>query len=264
MRSRDATRAWLRLRRDVRAGRNAPFPHARVSPIIRAIRGCLPRLRGGRRSRVHPQIRRHHGIARANSDRQKIFETRSRAAARHGECPARARHGCRAGGQIGPSRHADGHGRDRRCPVGASPQASSRQSGLGRPRPLRALQWARLDAALRAAAPLGLRPADRGAQTLSSVAFEDAGTSGTRLRAGGRDHHRAAGSGHLERRRHGAFGAPAGGRVQPTRARHRRSPHLRVSRRSITPPGSSPATAVSWKACRTKAARWPAHWRSAS
>jgi transketolase len=46
---------------------------------------------------------------------------------------------------------------------------------LGQPRPLRAVERARLDAALRAAAPDRLRPADRGAREVPAVAQPDAG-----------------------------------------------------------------------------------------
>ena len=48
------------------------------------------------------------------------------------------------------------------------------QPGLGRPRPLRAVERPRLDAALRAAAPDRLRPADRRAEALPPAALEDA------------------------------------------------------------------------------------------
>ena len=51
------------------------------------------------------------------------------------------------------------------------------QSELDQPRPLRAVQRPRLDAAVRAAAPDRLRPADGGAEALPPAAFEDAGPS---------------------------------------------------------------------------------------
>ncbi len=80
----------------------------------------------------------------------------------------RARDGRRPDGQLRPPRHADGHGGDRRGAVAPAPAPQPGQSALGRPRPLRALQRPRLDAAVRAAAPHRLRPADGGPARLSA------------------------------------------------------------------------------------------------
>ena len=80
----------------------------------------------------------------------------------------RARHGRGAEGQLRPSRHADGHGRDRRGAVERLPAPQPGQSRVAQPRPLRAVQRPRLDAAVRAAAPDRLRPADGGAQAASA------------------------------------------------------------------------------------------------
>ena len=79
-----------------------------------------------------------------------------------------------AGGQFRPSRHADGHGRHRRGAVERLPAPQPGQSALARPRPLRAVERPRLDAAVRAAAPDRLRPADRGAQALPPAGLADA------------------------------------------------------------------------------------------
>ena len=87
---------------------------------------------------------------------------RRRARQRH----PRARDGRRRGGEVRSSRHADGHGRDRRRAVDASPAPQPRQSALARSRSLRAVERPRLDAAVRAAAPDRLRPADRRAAAL--------------------------------------------------------------------------------------------------
>ena len=108
------------------------------------------------------------------------------------------------------------------------------QPALGEPRPLRALQRPRLDAAVRAAAPHRLRPADGGAEALPPAAFEDAGPSGSRHHARRRNDHRPAGPGHRQRRRHGARRKAAGRRIQPARA----------STSSTTTPTSSSATAA--------------------
>ncbi len=72
-------------------------------------------------------------------------------------------------GQLRPSGHADGHGRDRGRAVGSRHlRHNPADPKLGRPRPLRAVQRPRLDAALRAAAPDRLRPAARGAEERSA------------------------------------------------------------------------------------------------
>ena len=85
-----------------------------------------------------------------------------------GQRHPRAVHGRRAAGQLRPSRRADGHGRHRRGAVGPPPAPQPGQPALGRPRPLRAVERPRLDAAVCAAAPDRLRPADRGAAATSA------------------------------------------------------------------------------------------------
>ena len=50
----------------------------------------------------------------------------------------------------------------------------------------------------------GYDAADGGAEALPPARLEDPGAPGARLRAGRRDHHRAARPGHRQRRRHGA------------------------------------------------------------
>ena len=101
------------------------------------------------------------------------------------------------------------------------------------PRPLRALQRARLDAAVRAAAPHGLRGVDGRPQGLPPDALEDAGASGVRHDPGRGDDDRAAGPGTRQRGGHGARGEAAGRRVQPPRAHHRRPPDLRLPGRRL-------------------------------
>ena len=146
---------------------------------------------------------------------------------------ARAGDGRRPAGQLRPSRHADGHGRHRRGALAPSPEARSGHVRLGRPRPLRALQRPRLDAALRAAAPERLRPVDRRPEGLPPAAQPHAGPPGTGLHAGRRDHHRPAGPGHRQRGRHGASRAVAGGRIQPPRPCGHRPPHLGLPGRRL-------------------------------
>ena len=80
----------------------------------------------------------------------------------------RARDGRRRGGEVRSSRHADGHGGDRRRAVDAAPAAQPGQPALARSRPLRAVERPRLDAAVRAAASDRLRPADRRACAASA------------------------------------------------------------------------------------------------
>src|SRR5213082_2583154 len=61
-------------------------------------------------------------------------------------------HGRRAARQRRAPRHADGHGRHRPGAVGGLPAAQPHRSAMGRPRSLRALERARLDAVVFAAA----------------------------------------------------------------------------------------------------------------
>ena len=147
---------------------------------------------------------------------------------------AGARHGRGRGGEVRPPRHADGDGRDRRRAVAPPPVAQPRESALGRPRPLRAVQRPRLDAALRAAAPHRLRPAAGRAQALPPAGLEDAGASGDRPHAGRRDDDRSARSGHRQRRGHGPRRSAARGAVQPAGPRAS----------STTAPARSSATAA--------------------
>ena len=62
-------------------------------------------------------------------------------------------HGRRAGGQLRPSRHADGPGPGRLLPLAALPALRSAGPDLAQPRSLRPLQRPRVDAALFVAAP---------------------------------------------------------------------------------------------------------------
>ena len=105
--------------------------------------------------------------------------------------------------------------------------------GLAQPRPLRALQRPRLDAAVRAAAPDRLRPADGAAQAVPPVALDDPGPSGGRRHPGRGDHHRPAGPGHRQRRRLRAGREGAGRTLQPPGIRRGRPPHLGVLRRRL-------------------------------
>ncbi len=107
------------------------------------------------------------------------------------------------------------------------------QSGLARPRPLRAVERARLDAVVRAAAPDRLRSADGGAQALSPAALEDARTSGARYDAWRGDDHRTARARPGQRRGHGDRRTRAGCRIQSSRVRDRRPSHLRVRGRRL-------------------------------
>ena len=75
---------------------------------------------------------------------------------------------------------------------------------LARSRSLRPVGRPRLDAALLAPAPVGLRPAARRAEALPPVGIEDAGPSRVAHHAGRRGDHRPARPGLRQRRRHGA------------------------------------------------------------
>ena len=118
---------------------------------------------------------------------------------------ARARDGCGRAGEIRPSRHADGHGRRRDGPVHAIPAVRPAGAGLARPRPLRAVERARLDAALRAAAPDRLPRHDaRRAEALPAARQPHRRASRARPRERDRDDDRAARPGARQFGRHGA------------------------------------------------------------
>ena len=125
------------------------------------------------------------------------------------ERDSRARDGRRRSGEERPSRHADGHGRDRGRALEPPSRPQSRQSEMGESRPLRDLERSRLDAALRAAASHRVRPADRGAEAFSPAALENARTSGIRPDARSRDDDGPARPGPRQRRRHGDRRTPA-------------------------------------------------------
>ena len=132
------------------------------------------------------------------------------------------------------------------APMGAAPMAyvlwtrflrhAPTQPGLARPRPLRAERRPRQHAALLAPPPDRLRGLARGPRVLPPVGQHHAGPPGIRPDAGRRGDHRPARPGLRQRRRDGHRRAPAGGRVQPTRPRHRRPPDLR-HRLGRRPPG---------------------------
>ena len=90
-----------------------------------------------------------------------------------------------------------------------------------------------LDAALCAAAPERLRPADERAAQLPPAAQQDAGPPRGGRHARRRDHHRPARPGHQQRGGHGAGREAAGARVQPPRPRGGRPPHLRLPGRRL-------------------------------
>ncbi len=151
-------------------------------------------------------------------------------------------------GQLGPPRRADGYGRHGGRGLGPAPAPQPCQSPLARPRSLRALERARLDAALFAAAPHGLRPRALRAAQLPSIAQQDARPSRVRDHAGRRDDDRPARPGPDQRRRHGARRKAPRRRVQPRRPRRRRPPHLRLLRRRL-PDGRDQPRGVRARGC---------------
>ena len=163
---------------------------------------------------------------------------RQPAPAPHGERLARARDGRGRKGQFRPSRHADGHGRRGDRAVHAVPQIRSAGAGLARPRPLRAVGRARLDAALRAAAPARLSRHDaRRAEALPPARQPHRRPSRARPRHRHRDDDRAARPGSRQFGRHGARRAASRGRV---RRRPRQSSYLRDLRRRLPDGGDQP------------------------
>ena len=138
-------------------------------------------------------------------------------------------------------------------------------SDLARPRPLRALERPRLDAAVVGAAShrdaggeCRLRAARaavgdaRRHPPLPPARQQGARSSRVSLGVGRGDHHRSARAGHRDQRRHGDRRAVAGRPLQPARLRHLRLRHLRRVRRRL-PDGRrrrrrrrrSPATSAS-------------------
>ena len=110
--------------------------------------------------------------------------------------------------------------------------------GLARPRPLRAVGRARLDAALRAALPDRLsRHGPRAAAALPPARLAHRGPSRVRPCARHRDHHRAARPGPRQRGRHGAGRAPS---ARPVRRGSGRPPHLRDRERRRPDGGHQP------------------------
>ena len=98
---------------------------------------------------------------------------------------------------------------------------------VARPRPVRAVGRPRVDAAVRAPAPHGIRPAALGDQALPPVGIQDARAPRARTDAGRGDDDRPARPGLRERGGHGDRRAAPRGALQPRRARRRRSPHVR-------------------------------------
>ena len=135
----------------------------------------------------------------------------------------------------GPSRHADGHGRDRRGAVATVPAPQPGQSRLARPRPLRAVQRPRLDAAVRAAAPHRLRPADRAScATFRQLHSKTPGHPEVRHHARRRDHHRArSGRGSPTRWASRSPRSCSPREFNRPGPRDRRPPHLRLRRRRL-------------------------------
>ena len=139
----------------------------------------------GRRARQRGRRWDNAAPARPTGRRLADALTRIRVPPRHDDAqPPRPRqrhpfprHRRGAGRQLRPSRHADGHGRHRRGAVERLPQPQPEQPEVVQPRPLRAVQRPRLDAAVRAAAPVRLRPVDRRAEEFPPARIEDPGPS---------------------------------------------------------------------------------------
>ncbi len=104
---------------------------------------------------------------------------------------------------------------------------------VGRPRPLRAVERARLDAAVFAAAPDGLSALDRRPRAIPAVRLAYGGTPGSRPAPRHRDDDRAARAGPRQCSRHGNRREVARGDVQPAVAHDRRPSHLRLPRRRL-------------------------------
>ena len=117
---------------------------------------------------------------------------------------------------------------------------------LARPRPRRAVQRPRLDAAVCAAVPERLRAhRHRAGEHLPRLRLALRRPPGVRPRRRHRGDHRSAGPGHRQRLRHG------GGRGLPQRALRRRRgrpPHLRLRRRRLPAGGHRPGDDLAGRA----------------
>ena len=160
-------------------------------------------------------IRRHHGSAERSRSRHRRRRRRGeqraedrhegparRAVRQHHPLPRRRRGG---EGEVGPPRHADGHGRHGLRSLDRVPAPRSECAALEQPRPLRPLRRPRLDAALLAAASDRLSRHDHGrSEAVPAVGIEDRWASGVRPRLGHRGDDRSARPGIRPQRRHGA------------------------------------------------------------
>ena len=128
------------------------------------------------------------------------------------------------------------------------------KSGVARPRPFRAVERPRLDAALCLAASDRLRSADRRTQALSPAALENPRPSRIRRHAGRRDDNGAARPGLRQCGRHGDRREDACRAIQPSRSHRRRSSHLRHRRRRLHDGGHQPRSGVVGRPARSRQA----------
>ena len=224
---------WLRVRRAGASIALAEACHINVklshispaSAIFRAVSSACAARRP--RSRCNnPASRQAFPVTRPIGLHERLCSRRFRFDAC--QCSAGAGDGCGGGGEERASGDADGNGSNRARALARRAAAQPVASALAGPRPFRAVERPRLDAAVRAAAPHRLRSADRGAEAIPPAPLEDARAPGARPHRRGRDHHRAARAGPRQRGRHGAGRAPARRALQPSGARDRRSPDVRL------------------------------------
>ena len=129
---------------------------------------------------------------------------------------------------------------------------SPTEPGVARPRPVRAVQRARLDPALHHALPDRVRPHPRRPASLPQLGQPHAGPPRAQACARHRSHHRAARPGLRQQRRHGHRRAVAAGQLL---ARGLRPPHLRVRRRRVLRRGHLPRGRLAGRASGPRPAR---------
>ena len=145
------------------------------------------------------------------------------------------------GGQLRPSRHADGHGRRGDGAVHRVPEVRRRARPTG---PTATASCCRPATArccsIRCSICTGYPDMTHRARSSNfrQLGAKTAGHPGIRPCAGHRDDHRPARSGHRHRRRHGA--SPSACMQRPLRRRARRSPHLCDRRRRLPDGGHQP------------------------
>ena len=254
-----------------RAGRPQRQPVQRRARQVhlpaRARRARVPRLRHGVRPlpdrprrlaprAVHAAATRrltHPGVARqgAGYSRSDAHVAVARSDPAGHLAHPRLGDGRPAQGEQRPPGHGDGARAARPRALQPDHEARSGRSRVARPRPVRAVQRARVDPAVLDAVPLRLRPRARRHQGVPPVGVADTRPSRGPPHRRRRGHHRPARPGLRQRRRHGDRRAlPA----RPLRHGGDRPPHVRDRRRRLLHGGRQPRGGLARRSPRARQA----------